>query len=684
MKKIKVACVGNSITYGARVHNRTMNSYPAQLQNLLGNDYQVKNFGVSGTTLLKRGDRPYWETEAYKNALAFVPDIVFIKLGTNDSKSQNRVYLNEMKKDYEELIGSFKAKNQDTRIILLLPVPAFTQDSTSIYDPVIKQSIIPKIQEVAYTTESEVIDLYQLFVDRADLLPDKIHPSDLGAAVIAQRLYECLVRRPGDKDVDLGEDKRIEALSETNFYGYRLLQFKFKGHEAKLALPKRPAKGLPWVLRARFWGHEPQTDIALLERGFHIAYCDVSELFGNREAVGRWNSFHALMTGKGLSQKVVIEAMSRGGLIAYNWAAQNADKVACIYADAPVLTGKSWPGGKGTGTGSAKDWEKFKLAHGVTDDGGGEYFEGDPMAKIKKIAQGGYPILHVCGETDKVVPIVENTIPFAKGIEGNGGTIETIYKPENGHHPHSLPNPTPILNFILRATGQKINFATVPAPSAEYRSAAGWTNGKDWWAQAADIDSICAKGKKADLLLVGNSITQGFGGTRPHVTHRPGKEAADLYFSGYNWINAGISGDRTQNVLWRLLHGAYEKAGPKVVVLTVGVNNFPFESSNEIAQGIRRVVEVAERKFPDSRILLFGPLVTGIEPDSPQRKKYNEMQRAIDSLGEDPRVSYHEIAHLFLDGQGKLDARLFSSDGIHLKPEGYKVWAAYIKQQIGK
>lgn len=199
LTKIKVACVGNSITYGARVHNRAKNAYPAQLQNLLGDGYQVRNFGVSGTTLLKKGDHPYWETDAYKKALAFVPDIVFVKLGTNDSKSQNRLHLNEMKKDYEELIGSFKSKNKNARIILLLPVPAFTQDSTHIYDPVIKKTIIPVIQEVAYTTQSEVIDLYQLFVDRPDLLPDKIHPSDLGAAIIAQRLYECLVRKPQGK-----------------------------------------------------------------------------------------------------------------------------------------------------------------------------------------------------------------------------------------------------------------------------------------------------------------------------------------------------------------------------------------------------------------------------------------------------------------------------------------------------
>lgn len=105
---IKVACVGNSITYGAFIQNRELNCYPAQLQAYLGSGYEVKNFGVSGCTLLSQGDLPYVKTDTYRQSLDYQPDIVFIKLGTNDSKPQNRIYLDQFKHDYLELIDSYR------------------------------------------------------------------------------------------------------------------------------------------------------------------------------------------------------------------------------------------------------------------------------------------------------------------------------------------------------------------------------------------------------------------------------------------------------------------------------------------------------------------------------------------------------------------------------------------------
>src|SRR5690606_8374608 len=151
-------CIGNSITYGSQVANRERNSYPAQLQAMLGQGYDVRNFGVGGTTLLQKGDRPYRKTAAYADALQFRPDIVFIKLGTNDSKSQNRVHLDEFEADYIDLINSFKEINHNTRIVLLLPVPAFTTDYTGIWNETIKNKIIPITRSVAYKTQSEVLD----------------------------------------------------------------------------------------------------------------------------------------------------------------------------------------------------------------------------------------------------------------------------------------------------------------------------------------------------------------------------------------------------------------------------------------------------------------------------------------------------------------------------------------------
>jgi len=680
---VKIACIGNSITYGSGISNRENNAYPVQLQNILGDHYLVKNFGVSGRTLLKKGDYPYWETDAYKNALQFKPDVLYIKLGTNDSKLQNRVFLNEFEGDYKELIDQFKKQNDKVRIVILLPLPSFLEDSTSIWNPVIKDNIIPKLQNIAYKNNVEILDLYQLFIDKSYLLPDKIHPSSLGATVIANRLYENMVRHRS-ASLNITDNKLVTSKKELNFYGFNLTDFKFNDWNCKIVEPRKVAQGNPWVIRARFWGHEPQTDIALLERGFHIAYCDVANLYGGKEAIKRWDKFYHFMEKQGLSKKVVLEGMNRGGLIIYNWAAKNKKKVTCIYADAPVLDGKSWPGGFGKGKGYPNDWEEFKKVYRLKTEKKVASFKGDPIHKTKKIVKGKFPMMHICGEADHVVPIDENTRLFENEINKVGGNITVIYKKGVGHHPHSLKNPIPIVNFILRATNQKINFTAIPAPGSEYRSAAGWKKGKGWWAQMNDIDILCQNSGKIDLLLIGNSITQGWGGSRTLTTHKPGQKAADNYFKDLKWINAGISGDRTQHVAWRVINGNYEKCDPEFTTLAIGVNNYSDNTAEEIAEGIKLDLELIKKKLPNTNILLFGPLPTGIKATSDRRKKYNDIHHIISKLADGERVIYHNILNLFVDENNDLKSDLYSSDGIHLIPKGYSVWADDISKIITK
>lgn len=681
---IKIACVGNSITFGMGVVNRENNAYPMQLQNLLGDNYLVKNFGVSGNTLLKNGDHPYWNSNKYQEALAFAPDIVFIKLGTNDTKEQNRIHLeSDFENDYKDLIQSFKEKNNKVRVVLLLPVPSFYKDSTSIWNPVIKNKIIPLTQNVAFETNSEVIDLYQLFINQPNLFPDTIHPSSLGATVIAKRLYENLIQQV-DKKAKGFDFSRVKETKKQNFHGFLQTNFNYNKTLCKIVEPKYVAQGNPWVLRARFFGHEPQTDIALLERGFHIAYCDVANLFGNDEAVKRWDNFYQLMIENGFSNKVVLEGMSRGGLIIYNWAAENPKKVACIYADAPVLDGTSWPGGKGDGNGSPADWKRFKEVYNISSEDVIANFKGNPIHKTNRIAKGGYPMFHVCGEADKVVPVDENTRIFEQKLKEVGGDMKVIYKPEIGHHPHSLENPLPIVDFILRATNRKLNFATIPAPGSEYRSAAGWKEGKGWWYQMEDIVSLCQITKDLDILLIGNSITQGWGGGRMLTTYKPGQVAANSHFKNLNWVSAGISGDRTEHILWRIENGHYNTNKPKLVVLAIGVNNFPFNTAEEIVLGIENVVELMEVTFPKSKILLLGPLPTGLRADSDRRKKHDAIHKSIVHLGDKLSVHYFNTVSLFSDEKGNLNEMYYSGDGIHLKPEGYSAWGKFIREKYDK
>jgi pimeloyl-ACP methyl ester carboxylesterase len=238
----------------------------------------------------------------------------------------------------------------------------------------------------------------------------------------------------------------------SKWHGFERRDFVHDGLKCIVISPKSEAKGRPWVWRARFFGHQPQADIALLKIGFHICYCEVGGLFGNDEAVERWNRFHALLAGEhGFSSKPALEGMSRGGLIIYNWAAANPGKVACIYGDAPVCDIRSWPGGKGKGKGGGGAWNGALKAHGITE---GESVDApvSPIHKLAAIAKAKIPLLHVVGAADTVVPVEENSAVIVKRYRKLGGDIKVISKPGVGHHPHALKDPGPIVDFIRQHT----------------------------------------------------------------------------------------------------------------------------------------------------------------------------------------------------------------------------------------
>ncbi len=240
---------------------------------------------------------------------------------------------------------------------------------------------------------------------------------------------------------------------QNTWNGFEIIEFKFNGVDAKIVFPRQANYSKNWIWRTQFWGHEPQTDIALLNKGFHVVYVDVVDLYGNKVAVSRFNEFYSfLIKNFGLNKKTVLEGMSRGGLDAFNWASENTDKVFCIYADAPVCDIKSWPGGLGKGEGSKSDWEKCLKAYDLTESSVKD-FKDIPIYNCAKLARAKIPLLSVCGDADTVVPIEENTYKLAETYRAAGGEIELILKKGIGHHPHSLKDPKPIVDFILKNTG---------------------------------------------------------------------------------------------------------------------------------------------------------------------------------------------------------------------------------------
>jgi len=242
--------------------------------------------------------------------------------------------------------------------------------------------------------------------------------------------------------------------------GYDQFHFAVDGRNAYVVVPRQAAPGRPWVWRARFPNYHAEMDVALLGKGFHIAYLDVAGLFGCPQAMNHADKFYRLLTAEhGLAPKPALEGVSRGGLFVYNWAARNPDKVACIYADTPVCDFKSWPGGRGKGIGSPRDWALCLKVYGLSEPEALAY-PGNPIEALAPIAAAKIPILHVVSENDRVVPPAENTYLLKERLEKLGGSIQIISVAEgtaqsNGHH-FEHPDPEKVADFIVRhAAGQK-------------------------------------------------------------------------------------------------------------------------------------------------------------------------------------------------------------------------------------
>lgn len=189
---VRVACVGNSITDGFGISISELNSYPAQLGRLLGAGYHVRNFGVSGRTLLRKGDWPYVNGALYADSKAFNPDVVILKLGTNDTKPQNWRHKADLEKDLQWMIDEYAALPSKPKIFLVYPVKAF-KGSFDISDSLIQNGVIPVISKVARKNKLQTIDLYSAFEGKSQLMiSDGIHPNRKGAGVMAEIIGKAI------------------------------------------------------------------------------------------------------------------------------------------------------------------------------------------------------------------------------------------------------------------------------------------------------------------------------------------------------------------------------------------------------------------------------------------------------------------------------------------------------------
>ena len=209
---IRVACVGDSITYG---HNpaspsgqpRITNNWATLLGNKLGSGYSVSNYGVSGTTVMKSGDSPYWNQSAYRNSLSSEPDIVIIMLGTNDSKPANWAKKDQFADDLKALISEYQNLDTHPAVYVATSATAYNDGAFSIVPSVVDDEIVPLQKQVAREMGCTVIDVNAATKNMPENFPDNIHPNAAGHEVIAEAVYGILAA-PAPSDIPIYEDTR--------------------------------------------------------------------------------------------------------------------------------------------------------------------------------------------------------------------------------------------------------------------------------------------------------------------------------------------------------------------------------------------------------------------------------------------------------------------------------------------
>ena len=201
---IKVACVGDSITEGYRLEHPEKEAYPAVLQSLLGDNYEVENFGVSAHTMMNKGNHPYMHSDEgrfrFQDALAFCPDIVTIQLGTNDSKEMNwDLHKEDFEPSMNALIDSFQCLPSHPEIFICIPIPAsgFAYD---IRPEVVDNEVCPLVRKVAEERGLKLIDLNTSFRTQLNTLEDYVHPNKDGAKFIAEQIANALKETSGQEN----------------------------------------------------------------------------------------------------------------------------------------------------------------------------------------------------------------------------------------------------------------------------------------------------------------------------------------------------------------------------------------------------------------------------------------------------------------------------------------------------
>lgn len=440
--------------------------------------------------------------------------------------------------------------------------------------------------------------------------------------------------------------------TKSTWEGCDRYDFKVEGRDALVVIPKEAAPGKPWIWRPAFFGAFPSVDQALLKEGWHLAYYDVTHLYGSPRSVELAKSFYDYARKKfGLSEKVVVEGFSRGGYFAFAWADAYPETVSSLYLDAPVCDIESWPGR------SSDLWQGFLDEWGLEDGDVGPGFGGNALAHLPGLAKAGIPIISVCGGADRVVPYDENMKKVREAYQAMGGVVEVIVKPDCDHHPHSLEDPTPVVDF-LKAHSH------------------GYTYAQEIHRRGS-LDNALSRmtvQKKATVAFLGGSITE-MDGWKDMVKEDLRQRFPDTDFV---FIDAGISSLGSTPHAFRFEEDVLLKSTPDLLFVEAAVNdNTNFFGPKEQVLGMEGIVRHALKANPYMDIVFlhfiydpFIPLVENGEiPDvvlNHERVANHYHLNSIDLVS--------EVGRRMQDGG--FDWGTFG--GTHPAPFGHAIYAAAI------
>lgn len=439
---------------------------------------------------------------------------------------------------------------------------------------------------------------------------------------------------------------------KSEWSGCNRYDFSFRGRDVIVVTPKLAAKGNPWIWRPAFFDAFPSVDKALLKKGFHVAYYDVTHLYGSPRGVQFGTDFYRQMVDTfGLSPRVTLEGFSRGGLFALNWAAKNTEKIACIYIDAPVCDVFSWPGRKNTGL-----WNDLLKEWGLTD-GQMNSFTGNPVDNLKPLAEAGIPIFSVCGDSDQAVPFKDNMDIVRSRYLALGGAVQVIIKEGCDHHPHSLENPEPVVDFIT-------------SYQPEYEKHLYYTPRGSMQNSLTRFE----KERKGRVAFLGGSITE-MDGWRNRIKEQLKRR---FPYTEFDFVEAGIGSTGTTPGAFRLQHDVLSKGKIDLLFVEAAVNDHTnYFTPLEQVRGMEGEVRHALESNPEMDIIMlhfiydpFIPMVAkGQIPDVILNHERVANHYLIPSVN-----LCREIGERMQDGEFTWE----EFGGTHPLPFGHKFYAAAI------